>query len=110
MAYTPTILCPTTYPGTSGTTLYTVPAAKTTIVKNIILANTTGTEATVSLSVVPSGGSAATSNRVLSTYAVPANGISTLDCSLVMPTAAFLFGTNTTNNAVTMTISGVEVG
>jgi len=110
MAYIPTILYPTNTPSTSGSTLYTVPGAKSTIVKNIVLANTTGTESTMTISVVPSGGSASASNRILSNYAVPANGVATLDCSIVMPTGAFLVGTNGTSGAVTVTVSGVEIG
>ena len=110
MAYIPTLLYPTGHPSNAGSTLYTVPGGKSAIVKNIVLANVTGIEATVHLSVVPSGGSASTSNRILSNYAIPANGIATLDCSIVMPTGAFLHATNTTSNAITCTISGVEVG
>ena len=110
MAYIPTILYPTNTPSTSGSTLYTVPASKSTIVKNIVLANTTGNESPISISVVPSGGSASPSNRILSNYAVPANGIATLDCSIVMPTGTFLVGTNSISGAITVTISGVEIG
>lgn len=109
MAYIPTLLYPSGYPGALGSVLYTVPGGKSAIVKNIVLTNTTGTEATIHVSVVPSGGGAAADNRILSNYAVPANGIATLDCSIVMPAGAFLHATNTTSNAIACTISGVEV-
>lgn len=110
MAYIPTLLYATNAPSTSGSLLYTVPNGKSTIVKNIVLANTTSNDATVHLSVVPSAGSASASNRILSNYAVPASGVSTLDCSIVMPAGTFLHGTNGTTGAVNITISGVEIG
>jgi hypothetical protein len=110
MAYIPTILYPSNAPDSSGATLYTVPGGKSTIVKNIVLTNTTVNEATISLSVVPSAGSASSSNQILSSYAVPAHGIASLDCSIVMPAGAALYGTNGTAGAIVVTISGVEIG
>ena len=109
MAYTPTVLYPSGTPADTGTTLYTVPAATSAIVKNIVMTNTTGNEAVVHLHVVPSGGSAQTSNKILSNYPVPANGVAVLDCSIVMPTDSFLYAQNVTVNAVVLTISGVEI-
>ncbi len=109
MAYIPTVLYPSGTPADTGTTLYTVPAATSAIIKNIVMTNTTGNEATLNLHVVPSGGLAQSSNRILSTYPVPANGVAVLDCSIVMPTASFLYGLNATPGAVVLTVSGVEI-
>jgi hypothetical protein len=109
MAYIPTVLYPTGTPASTGVTLYTVGANKSVIVKNLVMANTTGNEATITVHIVPSGGSASNTNRILSSYAVPANGASTLDCSIVMPDGSSLFAQNGTNGAVTLTISGVEI-
>lgn len=109
MAYTPKILYPSAYPSNGGSTIYTVPASTSTIVKNIVLTNTTGTDADLHLSVVPPAGSASTSNRILSSHTVPANGINTLDVSIVMPAGASLHATNVTSQAIVVTISGVEI-
>lgn len=109
MAYIPTLLYPTSYPATAGSNLYTTPAGNSVIIKNIVLTNTTAVEAAVNISIVPSGGNATTSNRILSGFLVPAHGVSTLDLSIVMPAGAFIYGSNVTENAVTVTISGVEI-
>lgn len=109
MAYTPKVLYPTGYPSTSGTVLYTVPSGSSVIVKNIVLTNTTANETTISLHVVPGSGSAATSNAILYNFAISGRGVSTLDCSIVMTGDFFLYGVNGTNNAITATISGVEI-
>lgn len=109
MAYTPTVLYPSGTPSDTGATLYTVPAATSAIVKNIVMTNTTGNEATVNLHVVPSAGSAQASNSILYNYPVPASGVAVLDCSIVMPTGSFLHGQNNTASAVVLSISGVEI-
>lgn len=109
MAYTPKTLYASAYPSNSGATLYTVPPSTSAIVKNIVMTNTTGDDATVHISIVPQSGTVDASNRILSDYNVPANGVNTFDCSIVMPTGASLHGTNTTSQAVVVTISGVEI-
>ena len=109
MAYTPRVLYPTGYPSTTGTVLYTVPGSSSIIVKNIVLANTTANEATITLHIVPNSGSAAASNAILYDYAISGRGVSTLDCSIVMSSSSFLYAVNGTNNAITATISGVEI-
>ncbi len=109
MAYTPKVLYPSNTPATGGGVLYTVPTATSAIVKNIVMTNVTSSEAKITLSVVPSGGSPSTSNRILSEFAVPPNGISTLDMSLVMSAGSFLHGANQTSGAIVVAISGVEV-
>ena len=108
MAYTPKILYPSGFPTNAGNTIYTVPNGTTAILKNIVMTNTTANDATVHLSIVPSGGTPAASNRILSDLNVPSFGINTLDVSVVMPAGTSLFATNNTDSAVVMTISGVE--
>lgn len=109
MAYTPKLLYATGYPATGGTTLYTVPAGAGVIVKNILLTNTTGEESWVTLHVVPEGGSTQNSNKILSSYGVPGHGIAAVDCSVVMESGSRIIGVNGQNNAVTVTVSGVEI-
>jgi hypothetical protein len=109
MAYTPKLLYATGYPATGGTTLYTVPVSTGVIVKNILLTNTTGEEAWVTLHIVPEGGSIQNSNKILSSYGVPGNGIAAVDCSVVMDSGSRIVGFNGQNNAVSVTVSGVEI-
>jgi hypothetical protein len=109
MPYIPTVFYPTNTPPDSGGTLYTVPSGKSIIVKNIVMTNTTNNEATVTLNVIPPSGVAQPSNRIVSELGIPPHGMSTLDCSIVLPTGAQLYGRNSTAAAVTVTVSGVEV-
>lgn len=109
MAYTPKILYPTGYPTVAGSTLYTVPGSTSAIIKNIVLTNTTSNDAEVTIHVIQPGGSAQQANRILSNYNVPASGVSTLDCSIVMPSGGYLFAHNYTNDAISVTVSGVEI-
>jgi hypothetical protein len=57
---------------TSYTTLYTVPANTRTFFKQIDFCNTTATPVYVYMSVVPSGGTAGTSNSIFYNTAIPA--------------------------------------
>lgn len=109
MAYTPTNLYPSAFPSSSGATLYTVPSGASAIVKNIVMTNVTANDATLNISIVPAAGSADVSNRILSDFTVPANGVSTFDCSIVMATGCKIYGKNNTNQAIVVTISGVEI-
>lgn len=62
---------------TSATTEYTVGGATTAILKSFDICNTTQAPITIRLHLVPSGGSADTSNALLYDYTIPAaaNGI-----------------------------------
>lgn len=106
--YTETQLAQAATASTSETTIYTVPGATTTIVKQIIVANTTGSAANYSLSLVPSGGSAGASNRIIPTTSFPANSTTIFDLTQVMDTGDFISHLQGTSAAITVTISGVE--
>lgn len=108
MAYTPKKLY-TGQPGTSAGTLYTAPASTTTIIKNIIICNTTASDATLTLNLVASGGSAAESNRIMSTLNVRANDTVAMDLSGILATGDFISGSQGTSSALTLHITGVEV-
>lgn len=79
------------------------------IVKNIILCNTTGTDAVIHLHIVPTSGSPSTSNKVLSSYVVKANESIILDLSATLERGDSIQSLQTTNGAITLFISGVEV-
>ncbi|HHV79101.1 MAG TPA: hypothetical protein GXX40_05745 [Firmicutes bacterium] len=97
-------------PGTTETTVYTVPTGKTVILKQIVLANVTTLPAKVSVSLVPSGGTAGDGNRLCKDLSVPANSIVTIDLSQVMTAGDFLSAVQGTSGAITVTISGVVIG
>jgi ATP-dependent protease ClpP protease subunit len=109
MAYTPKRFY-IGQPGTSATTLATVPSGKTWIVKQICLANTTASDATVTIHLVPSGGSAGVGNMIVPGITVYAKSVVTVDLAQVMTAGDFIAGLQGTTSAITVTISGVEVG
>jgi hypothetical protein len=90
-------------------TLYTVPASTTTTVKTILLSNYTATDRSVTLHLVPSGGTVAAGNKILGEVNVPANTTTTVDTAIIMPTGAFLSGLASTTSAINVHISGVEI-
>lgn len=96
-------------PGTSAGTLYTAPASTTAIIKNILICNTTGSAATVTLNFVASGGSAAASNQIMSSLEVAGNNTVAFDLSGVLSTGDFISALQGTSSAITLHITGVEV-
>lgn len=93
-------------PGTTEGTLYTVPAATNAKVSQIVLCNTSSSPAAISLSAVPSAGTAGAANRILSGLSLAGNSVTTLDMSVFMDTGDFLSGLQTVSGAITVTISG----
>jgi hypothetical protein len=85
---------------TSSATLYTVPSATSTVITNIVIANTAGTAGTFSLSL--DGVSMAT------TVAVAANSITTIDIKQVLATTKTITGLASATS-INYHISGVEI-
>jgi hypothetical protein len=85
---------------TSSTTLYTTPAATTTLVNNILVANTTGDAQTYSLSL--DGTSMAAS------VALPANDTAVLDIKQVLSASATIAG-YASASTVMFHVSGLEI-
>lgn len=85
---------------TSSATLYTVPAATTTVVTNIVIANTAGSAGTFTLSLA--GTSMAT------TVAVAANSVTTIDLKQVLSATQVIAGLASATT-ITYHISGVEI-
>jgi hypothetical protein len=103
-------------PGTSAATLYTAPAndtnvpspAATTTITSLVLANTTGTAATVTLYLVPNGGTAGASNIIVPAVSIAANDVLILSgIGIQMPASSSLQGLQGTSGAITVTASGV---
>lgn len=98
---------PTNLSATTETTLYTVPSATSAIVKQIVVCNTTASAITFSLSLVPYGSSAGTSNRLFSSLSVAANETIFLDVSQSMTAGDFISAYSSATNII-VTISGIE--
>lgn len=83
------------------TTAYTVPASTTTIVKNIVMTNKTGSAATITITIA--------GVEVVNNYSVAANDTVVIDLSLVMSATETITVQAGTANAINVYISGVEV-
>jgi hypothetical protein len=97
-------------PATSIGTLYTVTNTNDyyTIVKNIIVCNTTNTTATFDLHTVASGGTAGVTNQVFSDFAVQGDETVSIDVSMVLAKNETVQALQVTSGALTLTVSGVE--
>lgn len=100
-------------PGTGETTLYTVPTTLNSVnvkrvqVTEIVVCNTTTNNAAISLSIVPSGGTAGAANRILATANVNGNTTQTMTLREVMYVGDFISGLQGISGAITVTISGM---
>lgn len=110
MAFTEKRLAgPTPLTSSVETTIYTCPTAQTTVttIKQIVITNTGVSASAISISLVPSGGTAGTGNRIFNTVPLSANETLILDVSQVMNSGDFL-SFLTTTSGVNITISGIE--
>ena len=90
-------------PGTVAATLVTAPSEQNVTIRNIHVANTTGTAATLTLS----WGTDAVGTRAYSSFSVPANGIHDSGATFqVLNGGETLQGSQGTAGALTVTISG----
>lgn len=92
-------------PATTTATLYTVPGSTTAIIRNIHIANPTGSAATATLGI----GADAAGIRLFDAFSVPAGEVLDWSGFLVLAAAEILTGMQGTLNAMTFTVSGVEV-
>jgi hypothetical protein len=92
-------------PGTTNGTLYTVPGATTATLRNIHIANTTASAATISLAI--NGTAATAANCFLSGLSIPANGSYDWSGFLVLATTDTLQGLQGTTGALTVTVSAI---
>lgn len=94
-------------PATTDTLLYTVPAATTTYIRSIHVANTTGTAATITIG-LNSGATLAAANHFLSAVSIPPNGTYDWSGNQVLGATETIRALQGTNTALTVHISGVE--
>ena len=85
---------------TSSATLYTVPAATTTVVSNIVITNTAGTAGTFTL--------ALNGVALASAVSVTANSITTIDLKQVLVATNTITG-QASATTINFHISGVEI-
>jgi hypothetical protein len=96
-------------PGTSyASGGYTVPAATSTIVKEIVVCNTTGAAVNFTMSFVASGGTASAANNVVSQEAIPAYSTVIYTFSQILATGGFISMLASAAAALTVTAAGVE--
>jgi len=88
----------------SASTVYTVPAATTTVVRDITVANVTGSAATFTMSI----GSDAAGTRLFSAVSIPANSTFQRTGNIVLAATEVIQAYSGTNAALTLTLSGVE--
>ena len=108
MAMTQTKLHAPAQLGTSAATLYTVPGSTTTIVKQIALCNTAAAARTVTIHLVPSGGSASATNAILYEVSVDAKSTTFVNLSAVMATGDILQGSASVGTSVTVHSFGIQ--
>lgn len=94
---------------TNNATLYTVPASTTTIITAIRICNTTSSDATFRLFLVPSGGTADETTAIYYDYNIPANSTFADDGKHVLEAAGTIQVRSDTASALTFTASGVQV-
>jgi hypothetical protein len=94
--------------GNSVATHYTVPASTTTIVKQLVLCNTTASNATVDVHLVPSGGTAGVSNALVYNLTVDALSTMFVNVAAVMATSDFISAKANVAATVTMHSFGIE--
>lgn len=108
---------PTQLTTTTSTVLYTTPISTTTIVKQILLCNVTGSAVTVTLVLKPANVAQATSQNFLNVLSLAANETVTISTSLVLnnngstanaTNSDQIIGSASTNSAVNIILTGIE--
>jgi len=94
----------------SRTTLYTLGADTTAIVKTIIITNTTGTDATISVWDIPNGDSYEDANAIIKDLNIPANDFVQIITYLPLATEGdSILAEAGTATAITISIYGAEI-
>lgn len=92
-------------PGATATTLYTVPVAKSCILKQVMVHNPTAGAVTIALNDVASGDTASDANQFFEAL-LAAGELVVLDLSDVLETGDFLSATASAAASITLIISG----
>jgi hypothetical protein len=109
LTYTPKQLTAGVALTASAVTEYTVPAATTTILKEIELCNTDTVVRTASVHVIASGGTLGVLNTLLNATSLQPNETKIISLSRVMPTGTFIQALASSAAVVAFNASGIEV-
>lgn len=102
-------LAGTAFLGNTASAVYTVPAGRTGVVKQIIFNNTSANAVSVSAHVVPNAGSASTGNQIITTLSIaPASQI-IWAADIPMAAGESLQLLAATASVVTQTVTGIEI-
>lgn len=93
----------------TASSLYTVPALTQTVVKQIILGNTTATDLTATIYFVPDAGTPTTSNSMFPEIIIQGNNAVTIDITSVLPIGSSIHAKASASASINIHISGVEV-
>jgi hypothetical protein len=93
---------------TTNTTLYTATDVRG-LIKSIRVCNTTTSDATCRVFLVPSGGSADQTTAIYYDFTIPANSTLSDDGFQVLESGGTIVVRSDTANALTFTVSGAEV-
>jgi|SRR5687767_12829321 len=95
--------------GVTDTTIYTCPASTSAVIKKIAIVNTSGTDRTVKINHVPSGGSVGPTNVILNTTTILAGGGATDDDAILLLQAGdFISAIASAAGAITVVLYGIE--
>ena len=95
--------------GTYGTSQYVVPAATSTIVKQIVLSNITASAQTITITLLPNAGSLADTMILFKDLALTEKETTFLNVSLVMNTGDSLYALCGAASSCNITASGIQV-
>ena len=102
---------------TANTVTYTTPISTTSIVKQIIMTNTTSSAKTVTVRLKPAGVAEANTHDILSAFAIAANETISFACSIVLTNNGStanatnsdqLISFASSNTAINLTVVGIE--
>lgn len=108
MTVTAATLLEATQVANTQVTQYTAPASMRVIVDKFTATNNTGGAVTLTVNVVPSGGTAVTANIILNTRTIAAGECYTCPeiVGQILTAGAFISTISNTNNAITIRASG----
>ncbi len=104
-----TLLCSVQLPDTSANTVYSVANNAGIKLATAAICNTAGSPVNVSVNVVPSGGTAQVSNRIISSYPLAAGDTISLTpylAGMMLGAGDFISVTASTANAVNVILTG----
>lgn len=94
---------------TSAVAVYTAPAGKTGVVKQIILNNTSAAAATVTAHVVPNAGTASASNQIITSLSISANSQIIWAADIPLAAGDSIQLLSNAGSAITGTVTGIEI-